>query len=334
MSDWNKDMEKKILLKYRFTLTMKILRVLIAVFFLYVVYMMIVSISYDSLHLDRKHAYYSKVALEWTNPNISGDLGSAILDSEITPLLTQNISYPVSKVIGKKEKQVGKMEISKKILFFSSQNLQYAAIADEERFSFAMPEHPKTGKKLVANEDPTVWNTLEKVNEGTVGELAFSTSKFMTAEELIELLEPYDVDILWAPLYTGEFKEFEPSAWGGGGESISINRPFGLTGGRDISDDYLSEGKMTILTKEWIKDSQDMMLTNMQYLLEEESKRYYESFLGLDFLQERYNYLKENGFTVYGAVVTGPVKELLKLKDVSEIRGEMLGELDYWNWEE
>ncbi|MGG0716138.1 anti-sigma factor [Robertmurraya massiliosenegalensis] len=332
MSEWNKDKEKKILLKYRFTLTLKILRVLLAFFFLYVVYMMIVSISYDSLHLDRKNAYYSKVALEWTNPNINGEF-AGFMNSEITPFLTQKISYPVFKTVGKKEKQVGEMNIRKSLLF-SSQQLENVTIPEDNRFSFSLPEHPVTGEKLQANEDPTVWNTLDKLHEGTVGELAFSTTEFMTAEELIDLLEPFDLNILWAPLYTGEFTVFQPSGWGGGGNEISIIRPFGLTGGRETSDDYMSEGKMTVLSEDMLEESKKMMLTNMKNLLDEESKRYYESFLGLDYLEERYDYMQENGFIVYGAVVTGPVKELLKLKDVPEIRGERLGELDYWNWGE
>ncbi|PAE19640.1 hypothetical protein CHH80_15430 [Bacillus sp. 7504-2] len=332
MNEWNKEKEKKILLKYRFMLTMKILRILIVFFFLYVVYMMIVSISYESLHLDRKHAYYSKVALEWTNPNINGDIGGFV-DSEITPFLTQKISYPLFKTIGKEEKQVGEMNIRKSLLF-SSRPLDNVTIPEDNRFSLSLPEHPKTGDRLKANEDPRVWDTLAKLHEGTVGELAFSTTDFMTAEELIDLLKPYDIDILWAPLYTGEFTVFQPGGWGGGEEEISIMSPFGLTGGREIDDDYLSEGKIRVLTEEQLDESKKMMLTNMKNLLTEESKRYYEGFLGLDYLKERYDYLQENGFIVYGAVVTGPVKELLKLQDAPEIRGERLGELDYWNWEE
>ncbi|WP_391203762.1 anti sigma factor C-terminal domain-containing protein [Psychrobacillus sp. L4] len=49
-------------------------------------------------------------------------------------------------------------------------------------------------------------------------------------------------------------------------------------------------------------------------------------------LQERYDYLNEEGFQAYGAVVTGPVKELLKLKELKEVRSVQLGEITYWNW--
>ncbi|MCM3705397.1 anti-sigma factor C-terminal domain-containing protein [Cytobacillus firmus] len=37
---------------------------------------------------------------------------------------------------------------------------------------------------------------------------------------------------------------------------------------------------------------------------------------------------------VYGAVVTGPVKELLKRKNnEKQVRAPYLGEMDYWNWD-
>lgn len=61
-------------------------------------------------------------------------------------------------------------------------------------------------------------------------------------------------------------------------------------------------------------------------------KSYYESFLGLSHLEEKYQFLKDEGFIVYGAVVTGPVKELLKLKDAPFVQGEQLGGIELWNW--
>lgn len=333
MTEWNKEKEKKVLTRYRFTLTVKVIRVILACLFLFWVYMMIVSISFSALHMEKKHVFNSKLAMDWTIPNLHEEFGSFV-NSEITPLWTQKVSYPVFRKVGKEYKVVGEMNMSKTIFdTFSQKNVQYDEVQQGNHYPFYLPEHPKTGGKLGVEDDPGVWNKLEKVHEGTVAELSFSTSTFMTAEELLNLIEPYDLDILWAPLYAGEFKEFEPSSYGGGGGTISVGGIFGLTGGREISDDYKSEMKVDVLTEKHLEQSKELMLTNMENLLEEESKTYYEEFLGLDRLEERYEFLKENGFTVYGAVVTGPVKELLKLREVKEIRGVSLGEMDYWNWE-
>ncbi|WP_226669869.1 anti-sigma factor [Metabacillus litoralis] len=333
MTEWNKDKEKKILVKYRFTLTVRIIRVILACLFLFWIYMMVVNISYSYFQSDRKHTYYSKLATDWTVPNLYEDFGG-IVDSEITPFLTQKISYPVSRMVGKENKIVGEIHINKTLFsLFSTKSIAFDQNQQEEGYRFFLPEHPETGKKLTAEGANGVWTNLEKIHEGTVAEISFSTSEFMTAEELLYLLKPYDLDILWAPLYTGEFKAFEPSSYGGGGESISVLDTYGLTGGRETENDYMSESKIQLLDEQYLEENKEMMLSNMERLLKNESTSYYENFLGLYFLQERYDYLKQNGFQVYGAVVTGPVKELLKLKDVKEIRGVSLGELDYWNWE-
>jgi len=75
------------------------------------------------------------------------------------------------------------------------------------------------------------------------------------------------------------------------------------------------------------------MLENMEKLLNNEKKSYIEDFLGLSYLQERYDYLKKNGFQAYGAVVTGPTKELLKLKNIEGVSNQKLGDVELWNWD-
>ena len=65
----------------------------------------------------------------------------------------------------------------------------------------------------------------------------------------------------------------------------------------------------------------------------EMNKSYYERLLGLSALQQQYTYIKDKEFTAYGAVVTGPVKELLKLKELETIQSVQLGEVELWNWD-
>lgn len=62
-----------------------------------------------------------------------------------------------------------------------------------------------------------------------MAEMAFSTQSFMTPEELLNLLKPYDLEVLWMPLYTGELKEFQ-TGYGSGGTSIELTSIYGLTG--------------------------------------------------------------------------------------------------------
>ncbi len=329
--EWTKDKEKKILLKYRFTLTIKIIRIIAATLFFFWLYMLVVSISYDALGLDKKHLFYSRVAMDWTQPNLQENFGG-IDSSEITPFLTQKMSYPVYKMIGKETELVGTKKLAKRIIpIYSTNSTEYLKPKTEREHNFYLPEHPKTGNKLEANEHPAVWTKLEKVHEGTVAELSFSTKEYKTPEEMLEFLKPYDLDVLWMPLYTGELKEYEESWWGSS-ETLSVT-PFGFTGGREASDRYRSQSKYG-LEEKFTDLNKKLMLRQMKNLLENESTSYRENFLGLSYLEERYNYLMKEGFQVYGALVTGPVKELLKLKENEQIQGANLGDMSYWNWTE
>lgn len=329
--EWTKDKEKKILIKYRFALTVKVIKVILAMLFLFWLYMLIVSISYDALGLDKKHLFYSRVAMDWTQPNLQEDFGG-IDSAEITPFFTQKISYPVYKMIGKETELIGTKQLVKRLVpMYSTNQTDYLKPKNEQEYTFYLPEHPKTGTKLEANEDPAVWTKLEKVHEGTVAELSFSTKSYMTPEEMLEFLKAYDLDVLWMPLYAGEMKEFE-TGWGGSGNTLSVDS-IGFTGGREAGDDYNSQSKYS-LEEKFSELNKKLMLQQMKNLLDNESTSYRENFLGLSYLEERYNYLMKEGFQVYGAVVTGPVKELLKLKENEQIQGANLGEMTYWNWSE
>ncbi|MBE4907764.1 anti sigma factor C-terminal domain-containing protein [Bacillus luteolus] len=132
------------------------------------------------------------------------------------------------------------------------------------------------------------------------------------------------------PLYTGEMKEFESGHSIAGGSFLSI-AGIGLSSARATDEDYNSEF-YSRLAQNTVETNQEFMLSNMEKLINEESKSYREDSLGLYYLEERYDYIKEHGFKVYGAVVTGPVKELIKLRDVKEIQSPTLGDFEYWNW--
>jgi len=341
MIEWSQEKEKKILQKYRFTLTFRILRILLLCAVIYGLYILSVLIIFEKTRPDRKHIYNSLMALEWQQPNIKGQYSGS--SAEITPLLTQKFSYPLVKQVGKENVMVGEMSLDKKIFNTSSSmkmNLtsknsssssSLKSTNEFDKFSFNLPEDPRTGKVTSFQINNGVWKTLEKLPEGTVAELAFSTTTFMEPKKLTKMLEPYDVEVVWMPIYTGEFKSFDPST-GEDSVNLTIYDSFGLTGGLKVSDDYSKIWVGQNLTN-GVRDSQRVMLENMEKLLNNEKNSYIEDFLGLSHLQERYDYLKKNGFQAYGAVVTGPTKELLKLKNIEGISNQKLGDVELWNWD-
>jgi hypothetical protein len=331
MTDWNKDLEKRILRKSRFTLAFRIIRILLAVLLIYGIYMMITNIIVDKLDIGKKSMYYSSLALEWTFPNVRGDFN--IKEENVTIFGTKRLSYDLLKKVGLKDVVIGEAQVSKQLSSRLS-NITYShpGLQRLSEFSFSLPEDPRTNRKLQGNTSPHVWDTLKMLPEGTVGELAFSTTSFMESEELIEKLNAYDVHILWMPLYTGEFVNFDPYGWSGNNNLIIVSDIIGLTGGMDRGENYHQSHRISRLDEISIKESKQLMLENMVDLLNT-SNSYYEQFLGLGHLEEKYQYLKKEGFTVYGAVVTGPVKELLKLQGAPFVQGEQLGDVELWDWE-
>lgn len=330
MTEWNKDLEKRILRKSRFTLTFRILRIMLLVFLIYSAYKFSINLAADKLNIASENAYYSKRAIEWTVPNVRGDF--IFEEEEMTLFGTKKLSFNLMKKVGNDDKVIGKATVTQRLTNPSPISFSHPGQRQLNEFSFSLPIDPHTGRKLEGNTWPNVWETLTMLPEGTVGELAFSTTSFMEAEQLIEALDKYDLHVLWMPLYTGEFVDYDPYGWFKGGDKSLMVPHFGLSGGNDRNENFHELSIITRLDKESLIESEQLMLKNMEELLNK-STSYYEQFLGLGHLKQKYQYLNENGFTVYGAVVTGPVKELLKLQEVSFIQGEQLGEVELWNWQ-
>lgn len=334
MTEWNNGLEKRILMKSRFTLTFRILRILLVIFLIYCGYMFLINFIAERLNMTVENAYYTKLATEWTVPNVRGDF--RFEKEELTFLGTQKLSYDLLKRVGNDEKVIGQATVMNRLASPSTFSLSHPGQRELNEFSFSLPIDPQTDRKLGGNAWANVWETLSMLPEGTVGELAFSTTSFMESKELVEFLGKYDLHILWMPLYTGEFVDYEPyvatrGSASGGVQSLSVPH-FGLSGGNDRSESFHESTRILWLNEESLSESEELMLNNMEYLLMNKKKSYYEQFLRLGHLEEKYQYLTNKGFTVYGAVVTGPVKELLKLQDVSFIQGEQLGEVELWNW--
>ncbi|WP_453992983.1 anti-sigma factor [Bacillus nitroreducens] len=333
MTEWTKDKEKRILWKYRFSLTFRIIRVFLILFFLYSVYMILLSIGYSHSKLGEKNVFHINLAIDWTEPGLHGDY-FVFNTGEITPFFSQKMTIPISQTIGKEEQIVGEWNVTKRLLnSFSTKEITYFQKPDREKFQFSLPEDPRTGETLAGTNgsDESEWQKLEMVHEGTVANLAFSTNQFYKPEDLLTKLEEYDLDVDWMPLYAGELKEFD-TGWSSAspGGYLSVDT-IGLTRAIQMEADFRGSTEY-MLNSQSIDETKRLMLENMKYLIDNESKKYREFVLGLLNLEERYSYLKENGFVVYGAVVTGPVKELLKLKEEQGLRNIQVGEFEYWNW--
>lgn len=337
--EWNEEKAQEIVQKHknRFSikLSLQIIRVFVLILILFSVYKMALEIVYDGSKFGKRTEFYQKLAVDWTAPELKGGLGVSH-SNEITSFFTQKITFPLEKRIGKTEFVESELTLTKPLITaFSTVSINGNISYDKwnNRFSFDLPINPQNGKILEGQDSPDVWKTLDMVHEGNVANLAFSLDDYYTPKEISELLSNYDLDILWMPIYMGELQNFTEGGWGGGTATMSLTLPWGLTGGREMHEDFKGGSLIHVLDEETIEESERIMLENMDAMLAS-NKRLAERLLNTEYLQERADYLREEGFKAYGAVVTGPVKELLKLQELDEVRSVQLGEIKHWNWVE
>ena len=339
---WNKDVENRILRKSRFALTFRIVRVLIVAVVMFLFYTSLIDAYGNSSRTFKKAHFYNELAIEWTNPNVRST--APWITWEMNLFGVGEVTYPLFKRIGMESVPIGEATVIKSIWpFLSKRDIHMIGKTeyDEEEFIFYYPKHPVTGEELYKKDIPETWQTLDMLPDGTVGELAFSLEEMMTPEQLAEKLGDYDVGITWMPLYTGEYQEGSSVKetfieWRDGERIMKSPTHFGLTGPYEMEEDFMGSGFSWFIGSRMVPtvfDAEKAMLENMEKILAE-SVSYQEDFLGLPHLQERYDYIQENGFITFGAVVTGPVKELLKLQDEEGIHSPMLGEVELWNWDQ
>ncbi|PEI71673.1 anti-sigma factor [Bacillus wiedmannii] len=258
------------------------------------------------------------LALEATIPN-SRVMGGG---TNVEAFFRTNSHFNVVKTVGKKEIPLGTLETSS---FLSSVNV----LNNSWMNTFYQPKlffvHPKTEQgDYLKESSKKVWDTLAKVHEGTVAEIAISFDKAYTLKELEPLL--YNVfeaqelppTPLWYALDTGQEKTNVEDHILHGGEAIGFPEHIRFL---DSDTENQKTPEDTVIEMIRILSTHTETVSKIAIIPEKELK-----------LDKRYQYVKDNGVKVYGIVITGPSKELLKLQNSPNVRYATLGDIEVWNW--
>ncbi|MDP7990722.1 anti sigma factor C-terminal domain-containing protein [Bacillus sp. MHSD_36] len=258
------------------------------------------------------------LALEATMPN-SRVMGGG---TSVEAFFRTNSHFDVVKTVGKKEIPLGTLETSS---FLSSVNV----LNNSWMNTFYQPKlffvHPKTEQgDYLKESSKKVWDTLAKVHEGTVAEITISFDKAYTLKELEPLL--YNVfeaqelppTPLWYALDTGQEKTNVEDHILHGGEAIGFPEHIRFLDS-DTENQKTPEDKVIEMMR--ILSTHTETVSKIAIIPEKELK-----------LDKRYQYVKDNGVKVYGMVITGPSKELLKLQNSPHVRYATLGDIEVWNW--
>ena len=291
---------------------------------------LITSIFYSLGEPSRIELYRDVVAstIAITEPNVRLRSTSTKMNSFFTASMTGQLKKQIgSDEIGTGEIDInfllGKMGHPERKLF-QNQN---------QRLSFFHPNLPKNNFMVKD------WEKLEKLHEGTVAEAYISFDKFYETDEILKKFEQKDLTPIWFAVDTGlGDEEFisEPIGfpynplWHSDDMTLKTEREekgilFGKTVTKSKSSPTIDAyGSGDLRNENFIKTLN---------LLKQHSKITDKvAVIQLD-LQKRIDYINSNGVKIYGMVITGPSKEILKLKQEGWITGIDVGDVQLWNWE-
>ena len=294
----------------------------------------ITTIFYTAGEPDRISVYRDVVqsTIAVTEPNLMLRGGGTGVNS----FFGMDLKGQLQKEIGGESVDAGDIQMS----FFFNQ-VRYPErrmlLAGDNTWPFLYPTSPHRMN--------SEWGRLDKLPEGTVAEAFLSFSQFFTTDEVLKKFKDKNMKPVWFVVDTG-FDDItvQPGAsfigfpyqpvWHESDMTVT-NRTYKETGlfNRVVAVTESASSPS-------IEDYGSADLRNENFMKTLELLRSHENVanriaLGGELrIAERINYLNKHGVRIYGIVVTGPSKEILKLREEGWIAGMHLGEVRLWNWEE
>ncbi|MDV2883638.1 anti-sigma factor [Alkalihalophilus pseudofirmus] len=269
-----------------------------------------------------------QTATQMTMPNVffSG------VGSNTNFFFSMDFDSTLKKQIGHEQKAIGQLE--GRLLFNQlNVNRNWNEGLYNVKLYFMHPdfvaEQPETEQSFYNETLSETWDTLEVLPEGTVSELALSFDDVYDLNEVYRILSGYELNIAWYAIDTGTEKNGDhygsPYLSAGGIWGVAESAIFDFERGSSFS-----------VASDDGDHRAEVFKTGLRYLSENEktADKYWQMrHMGDDVsLKDRVDFVEEYGANSYGVVVTGPTKELLKLKENEQIIFATLGEVELWNW--
>lgn len=330
--------EKKIIKISKRKAKLENVKTVLAILTMIVAFVMISNIItasyYNSKDPTRLETYRTviEIVVATTQPNIS--VGGS--SSSTGNFFASEIDAKLKKFIGSERVEVGDLKIN---FTFSKAEVEWIKLLDAN-FQEHLFRHPNDDADIEVPADDVI---LEKLPEGTVAEAFISLDKLYEVDEILEKLENRELKPVWFAVDIGYEKEdfinnligfqyqtlWNETYWALDSITEEETNEKGMWGSKVITEirfspDIDSYGDGEIRSENFMK--------NLKYLQEyEEIANEVTPFGDLD-LNNKINYLEKNGVRIYGLVITGPSKEILKLKEEEWVTNIKVGEVRFWNW--
>lgn len=152
-----------------------------------------------------------------------------------------------------------------------------------------------------SDKSPAAWEGLEQLPETVKVDLAVSTRHLLSPRAMVEMLEPYNSQLLRIYAYGGETED----------ESRQMP-PLGLVLWSPQSGEVSLE------------ESGRLLLGNLRTVVEHPVLEVEQPIW-----EKRLAYVEEHGFRTFGALVRGTPQELLRLREVLELREAFIMNIDW-----
>lgn len=325
--------EKKIIRRGKWRARVSNTLTVISAFLIFFVFSTILTAVFYSTG-DRSEKYRDAVssAIAVSQPNTSVNLSSGT-----GPFFSMHLTGKIRKEVGDEQITIG--DYSMKFLFGWARIFSYSYTDDNRGggYYFVYPQGNESEENI---EDSSQWERLAKLPEGTVAEAYLSFNKLYTTDETLKKFESRNLQPVWFAADTGPRVRYP-----------IVNNPLGFLYQPIWHKDDM---KVTQESREkwgWfgsvtsrssvspsIESFGDGELRNENFLktlkLIQEYKSIGKRVIPFIDLDESISYLEKNGVNLYGAVVTGPVKELLKLQEEEWVSSMHVGEVRLWNWQD
>jgi hypothetical protein len=250
-------------------------------------------------------------------------------DKRAGNLFSAAARFDLVKAVGREFRYTGRMEMD---ICFNRLTVEryWSGTAPDARLFFV---YPGGGTLALIDDSSAAWDTLARLPEGTVAELAVSFTRTFTLAEAHAIFSEYDLALLWSAIDTGQEIDAGILRAGAWGELWGFNHYSGLEG-LLTAKETVSGLSVDELHGDW--EQKAGAFTRALAYVAENHKWAGQAIRrpGEDLkLPERLAFVQANGVKVYGVVVTGPTGELLRLRERPELRYAALGEVAWWNWD-
>ena len=233
-------------------------------------------------------------------------------------------SQPVLKTVGHGESYVGNIQLSTRLDRLVSLDPSISTSVNSLYFLNRF--------KPVTVDDESTFQALNRLPEGTVSEVAVTFKDSLSYEQLFQFAKQYELEVVWAGIETFPLAALEEEYLLVGNNVIGQHE-LALT--QELLTYAQIVGENGWPAEQNAQQSEALFYGSLKYL--EKNDRLASSILQettalkID-LKEVLRYIEDNGIRLYGAVITGPTKQMLALKDDSTVLHVQLGESALWNW--